>query len=83
MPSREHGEPLKSGLGGYLFPRRRLWLVGRPLPWQGSRVQLGQVRGLCLNPRTCMPLRRWDLGVGYGWTLSLHYPEAPLPQSTA
>ena len=48
-----------------------------------SRLQFWQVRWLCLNPRTCMSLRRWDLGMRYGWGLGFYCPEAPLPQSTA
>ena len=59
------------------------WLVKRPLLWQGSRVQLGRVCGFCLNPRTRMPLRRWDLGMGYGGELSVYCPEAPLSQFLA
>ena len=82
-PSEEHREPLSVGLGAHWLPGTRLWLVGTPLPWQGSRVNFGQVRGLCLNPRTCAPLRRWDPGVGYGWGLSVYCPEVPLPQSMA
>ena len=42
------------------------WQLGMSPPWQGSRVNFGQVRPLCLNPRTCVPLRRWDLGFQYG-----------------
>ena len=49
--------PLSVVLGAYWYPGTRPWLVGGSLAWQGCGVQFGQVRGLCLNPRTCMPLR--------------------------
>ena len=82
-PSGEHREPLSVGSGAHWLPRTRPWLVGTLLPWQGSRVNCGRVRGLCLTPRTCVPLRRWDLGLEYGLGLSVYCPEAPLPQSIA
>ena len=68
-------------LGELWLPRMRAWLVGRLLTWQGSRVGFGQVRGLCVNAGTRVPLRRCNLGMGYGWGLSVYCPEAPLPQS--
>ena len=80
---RSMGSHCRTTLEPIVFRKTRPWLVGRPLLWQGSRVQYGQVRGLCLNPCTCMPLKRWDLGMGYGWGLSVSCPEAPLPQSMA
>ena len=82
MPSEEH-RPLPGDLGAVGFLGTCQRLVGRPLPWQGSRVQLGHVRGLCLNPRTCMSLMRWDLGMGHGRGLSVYCPEAHLPESMA
>ena len=83
MPSVEHREPLLVGPGADWLPGGRPWLVGTLLPWQDSRVNSGQVRGLCLNPRTYVPLRRWDLGLGYDLGLSVYCLEAPLPQSMA
>ena len=46
-------------------------------------VQFGQVRASRLNLHVLMPLRRWDLRMGYGWGLSVYCPVAPLPQSMA
>ena len=54
-----------------------LWLIARPLPWQGSRVQFGRVRGLYMHPRTRMLLKWWDPHMGYGCRLSVYCPEAP------
>ena len=71
------------GLRAYMLPGTRPWLAGRHLPWQGSRVQFGQVGELCLRPRTYMPLRMCDLGMAYGWGLSVYCPEVPLPQALA
>ena len=83
MPSKEHREPLSVGLGAHWPPGTCPWLVGTLLPWQGSRVNSGQVRGLCLSPRTRMPLGRWDIGSGYGLGMSVYCLEVPLPQSMA
>ena len=68
------------GLGGLWLPGRRPWLVERPLPWQGSRVQFRQACGLCLHPRTCMSLRNLDL---LGWGLCVYCLKATLPQFIA
>ena len=76
-------EPPDAGPGAGWLPRTRRRLVGMPLTWQDSRVKSGQVCGLCLNPRTCMPVRSWDLGMGYGWELDVYCPETPLSQSIA
>ena len=59
------------------------WLVRIPLAWQGSRVNSGEFCWLCLSPRTCLSLRRSDLGLGYGLAPSGYCPEAPLPESMA
>ena len=83
MPADENREPQLLGVGSYWLPGPRPWLVPTPLPWQGSRVHFGQVCGLSWNPRTCVSLRRWDLGTEYGWGLCVYPPEAPLPQSMA
>ena len=83
LPWEEHTESSLVGLGDFCSWNTRLWLGKKPLPWQDLGLQFGQVRGLCLSPRTCMPLRKWDLGMGYGWELSPYCPEASLPQSMA
>ena len=56
----------------------RGWL-GRPSLSRVLGSGLGRSMGLCFSPRTCMPLRRWDLGMGYGWKLSVYFLEARLP----
>ena len=38
---------------------------------------------LCLNPCTCMPLRTWNIDMGYCWGLSVYCAEAPLPRFIA
>ena len=45
------------------------------LVWSGPWV--------VFEPRTSKRPRRWDLGMGYGWRLSVFWPEGPLPQSMA
>ena len=49
----------------------------------GLRVNFEQVGGLCLIPRTCVPLRRCSLGLGYDLGLSLYCLEAHLAQPMA
>ena len=83
LPSGEYWELLSVDLGFHWLPGTRPWPSGRLLPWQEPRVQFGQFHGLCLNTHTCMALRRWDLGMGYGWELSVYCPEALLHQSMA
>ena len=78
-----HGELLLVRLGLHWFPGIRPWLARRSFPWPRSRVQFGQVRGLCLNPCTSVPVERWDLGMGYGWKLSVYCDEVALPKSMA
>ena len=82
-PSEEHGESFLNGPGAHQLLTTRPQLVGTPLLWQGSRVTRWKVCQLCLNPRTSKPLRRWDLGLGYGLRRGVYYPEAPLPHSMA
>ena len=74
---------LFDGLGAHWLLKMRPWLVGSALLWQGCRLYFGQVRGLCLIPRTHMQLGRWDPGMGYGWGLSVYCPQVFLPQSMA
>ena len=61
----------------------RPWLIGTPLPWQGSRMISGHISGLCLSPHICRPQVSWDLGLGYGSEQSVSCLEAPLPHSMA
>ena len=76
-------EPLLVVSRAHWLQGTRPLLVGTLLPGQGSRVKCGQVRGLCLNSHTCLPLRRWDLGLGYGSGLIFYCREVPLPKSMA
>ena len=79
--SEEHKELPSSRLGADWLPGAPLWLVGTLPPWQGSTFNPWQVRVFPLNPRTCLPLERWDLGMGYDMELSVYYPVAPIPQA--
>ena len=83
LPSGEHGEAPSVDPAAHWLTGNCPWLVKSLLPRQGFRVNSGLVRGLCLNPRTCVPLTRWDLGSGYGLGLSVYCAELPLPQATA
>ena len=83
MLSEEHWKSLLVGLGAYWLWQRCPWLVDTSLPWQGYGVNSRWVRGLCLNPRTCVPLSSWDQGLGYVLELRFHCPKASLPHSMA
>ena len=49
----------------------------------GFQGNFPQICGLCLSPRFCLPLGRYDLEWGHGLELSISCPEALLPQSVA
>ena len=60
-----HKESPSVKLELHWFLETRLWLVGKFFPWKGSRVQFGQLRGLCLNPRTTEEVAPRD-GIWFG-----------------
>ena len=61
LSSEEHRELSLVDPEANLLPGAHEWLVWRLLHWQSAMVQ--SVHGLCLNPRTSMPLRRWHVGM--------------------
>ena len=65
MPTEEHGGPLSVSSGTTPLSNTCPWLVAVHLPWQIFGVCFEQVTWLCFNPRACVPLESWDLGLGY------------------
>ena len=47
-----------------------------PLAWFWGQFCAAPL--VVFEPPTCAPKRSWNLGLGYGWGLSVHCLEAPL-----